>query len=80
MMADGQVPRESEAQVSASRVLEDRPKSKHFTVHQKGSQDLGVPQGSHESPSNLKYVSRTDKVMKIGPKSTPNHKKRTLES
>ena len=65
------VTREYEDQISASRVLEHKPRSEHIPFHQEGSQDLGVALGSHENALNFKHVSRTTNVMKVGLKSTP---------
>ena len=77
MESDGQVSKGSEAQVSASMVLESRAKNRRVPFHQKVPRSA---QGSHENPSNFKLVPKATKVLKIGPEATKNHKKRTLES
>ena len=41
IVSDAQVSRESEAQVSASMVLESRAKKRRVPLNQQGSQDLG---------------------------------------
>ena len=73
MVSDVQVSRESEAQVSASMVLESRAKKRRVPTHQQGSQDLGGSRVTLKSHSILR-VSRTTKI-KISPKETQNHEK-----
>ena len=80
MVSDVQMSRESEAQVSASMVLESRAKKHRVTINPEGSQDLGWHQNHPENLSNVEPISSATQGMKSGPKATQNHWKWSLES
>ena len=64
IVSDGQVSRWSEAQVSASMVLESRAKYQHVPLNQEGSQDLGCPMAAMQIRRFFKPLSMASKDMK----------------
>ena len=80
MESGGQVSRESEAQILACGVLDQKPKKQPVTTHQLGLgiwDDLKLPWGGHEKPLNLKPVSKTSRIMNTGSNTMQKHQKVT---
>ena len=79
MESDGQVSRESGAQVSASRILGYNPKSIAVPPIWRGA-GSGGSQSNPEKSSNFKAISRAPTIMKTDPKATKDQQNITMKS